>query len=161
MEKEYIAELVDKYGDMVLRIAYTYLKNQADAEDALQELFLRIMDKKPEFNDAKHEKLWIVRTAINICKNKINLFWNKNKCSIDDIAEIKSYDKYNTDSDVLKAVMSLPEKYRIVVYMFYYEEYTTPEISEILHKSDTTVRSLLHRARNKLKSILKEDYDFE
>lgn len=159
--KEYIGSLVDKYGNMILRIAYTYLKNKADAEDTVQDVFLQIIDKNPIFNDETHEKSWIVRTTINMCKNKLNLFWNKNKCSIDDITEFASYDRYSADSNVLKTVLSLPDKYRLVVYMYYYEGYSTPEISKIIEKSDTTIRSLLHRARNKLKSILKEEYDFE
>ena len=159
--QDYVGELVDKYGNMVLRISYTYLQNQADAEDAVQDVFLRIMDKKPEFNDEEHEKYWIARVTANICKNKLKMFWNKNKCSIDDVGEIASYDTYNTGSNVLQAVMSLPEKYRVAVYMFYYEGYSTLEISKMLGKTDTTVRSLLHRARGKLKDLLKEEYDFE
>ena len=96
-----------------------------------------------------------------ICKNKLNLFWNKNKVSIDDIAESAVYDEYNTGSEVLKAVMSLPPKYRIVIYMYYYEGYSTAEISKITAQKDSTVRSLLHRAKDKLRNILKEGYDFE
>ena len=159
--KDYISDLLDKYGDMVLRIAYTYLKNRADAEDIVQDVFLRIIDKKPSFNDENHEKSWLIRATINMCKNKVNLFWNKNKCSIDDVQEFAVSDKYNTDTSVFQAVMALGEKYRVVIYMYYYEGYSTPEIADIIGKSETTIRSLLHRARNKLKDMLKEDYDFE
>ena len=159
--KDYISDLLDKYGDMVLRIAYTYLKNRADAEDIVQDVFLRIIDKKPMFNDENHEKSWLIRATINMCKNKVNLFWNKNKCSIDDVQEFAVSDKYNTDTSVFQAVMALGEKYRVVVYMYYYEGYSTPEIAKVIGKSETTIRSLLHRARNKLKDMLKEDYDFE
>ena len=159
--KDYISDLLDKYGDMVLRIAYTYLKNRADAEDIVQDVFLRIIDKKPSFNDENHEKSWLIRATINMCKNKVNLFWNKNKCSIDDVQEFAVSDKYNTDTSVFQAVMALGEKYRVVVYMYYYEGYSTPEIANVIGKSETTIRSLLHRARNKLKDMLKEDYDFE
>ncbi len=159
--KDYISDLLDKYGDMVLRIAYTYLKNRADAEDIVQDVFLRIIDKKPSFNDENHEKSWLIRATINMCKNKVNLFWNKNKCSIDDVQEFAVSDKYNTDTSVFQAVMALGEKYRVVVYMYYYEGYSTPEIAKVIGKSETTIRSLLHRARNKLKDMLKEDYDFE
>lgn len=159
--KDYISDLLDKYGDMVLRIAYTYLKNRADAEDIVQDVFLRIIDKKPSFNDENHEKSWLIRATINMCKNKVNLFWNKNKCSIDDVQEFAVSDKYNTDTSVFQAVMELGEKYRVVVYMYYYEGYSTPEIAKVIGKSETTIRSLLHRARNKLKDMLKEDYDFE
>lgn len=159
--KDYISDLLDKYGDMVLRIAYTYLKNRADAEDIVQDVFLRIIDKKPSFNDENHEKSWLIRVTINMCKNKVNMFWNKNKCSIDDVQEFAVSDKYNTDTSVFQAVMALGEKYRVVVYMYYYEGYSTPEIANVIGKSETTIRSLLHRARNKLKDMLKEDYDFE
>ena len=159
--KDYISDLLDKYGDMVLRIAYTYLKNRADAEDIVQDVFLRIIDKKPSFNDENHEKSWLIRVTINMCKNKVNMFWNKNKCSIDDVQEFAVSDKYNTDTSVFQAVMALGEKYRVVVYMYYYEGYSTPEIAKVIGKSETTIRSLLHRARNKLKDMLKEDYDFE
>lgn len=159
--KDYISDLLDKYGDMVLRIAYTYLKNRADAEDIVQDVFLRIIDKKPSFNDENHEKSWLIRVTINMCKNKVNMFWNKNKCSIDDVQEFAVNDKYNTDTSVFQAVIALGEKYRVVVYMYYYEGYSTPEIAKVIGKSETTIRSLLHRARNKLKDMLKEDYDFE
>ena len=154
--KDYISDLLDKYGDMVLRIAYTYLKNRADAEDIVQDVFLRIIDKKPSFNDENHEKSWLIRATINMCKNKVNMFWNKNKCSIDDVQEFAVSDKYNTDTSVFQAVMALGEKYRVVVYMYYYEGYSTPEIANVIGKSETTIRSLLHRARNKLKDMLKE-----
>ena len=159
--KDYISDLLDKYGDMVLRIAYTYLKNRADAEDIVQDVFLRIIDKKPSFNDESHEKSWLIRATINMCKNKVNMFWNKNKCSIDDVQEFAVSDKYNTDTSVFQAVMALGEKYRVVVYMYYYDGYSTPEIADVIGKNETTIRSLLHRARNKLKDMLKEDYDFE
>lgn len=159
--KDYISDLLDKYGDMVLRIAYTYLKNRADAEDIVQDVFLRIIDKKPSFNDENHEKSWLIRATINMCKNKVNMFWNKNKCSIDDVQEFAVSDKYNTDTSVFQEVMELGEKYRVVVYMYYYEGYSTPEIANVIGKNETTIRSLLHRARNKLKDMLKEDYDFE
>lgn len=159
--KDYISDLLDKYGDMVLRIAYTYLKNRADAEDIVQDVFLRIIDKKPSFNGENHEKSWLIRATINMCKNKVNMFWNKNKCSIDDVQEFAVSDKYNTDTSVFQEVMALGEKYRVVVYMYYYEGYSTPEIANVIGKNETTIRSLLHRARNKLKDMLKEDYDFE
>ena len=160
--KDYISDLLDKYSDMVLRIAYTYLKNRADAEDIVQDVFLRIIDKKPSFNDESHEKSWLnSQPTINMCKNKVNMFWNKNKCSIDDVQEFAVSDKYNTDTSVFQAVMALGEKYRVVVYMYYYEGYSTPEIADVIGKNETTIRSLLHRARNKLKDMLKEDYDFE
>ncbi len=161
MTEEYIASLVDKYGDMVLRIAYTYLKNMDDAEDAVGDLYLKIVDKEPEFNDETHERLWMVRAIINICKNKLNLYWNKNKCSADDAIQIGTFDTYNETPEVLSAVLALPEKYKTAIYLFYYEGFKTPEIARMMNKTESTVRSIIKRAREKLKSVLKEGYDFE
>ncbi len=161
MDTESLAQLIDRYGNMVLRLAYTYLKNKADAEDIVQDVFLQVMEKQPEFQNAEHEKAWLVRTTINHCKNRLHTFWNRNKCSIDEIAEISKCDTYQLDSDVLKAVLSLPAKYRTAVYMHYYEGYKTPEFARFFGTSETTVRSWLCRARAKLKDMLKEEYDFE
>ena len=73
----------------------------------MQDVFLQVMEKQPEFQNAEHEKAWLVRTTINHCKNRLHTFWNRNKCSIDEIAEISKCDTYQLDSDVLKAVLSL------------------------------------------------------
>lgn len=153
--------LVEKYSSTILRVAYTYLKNKADAEDTVQDVFIKIMDKSPVFENEAAQKAWIIKTTVNMCKNKLNLFWNRNKTSLDEITEIGKEDTYNTDSEVLKAVLALPEKYRIVIYMCYYEGYTAVQTAKILGKSDSTVRTLLMRAKEKLKITLKEEYDFE
>lgn len=113
LTQEHISELVEQYGNMVLRLSYTYLKNKADAEDVVQDVFLKIMEKNPDFNDKAHEKSWIMKVTVNSCKNKLNLFWNRNKRSMDEVVETAVCDTYDIDSDVLKAVMSLPDKYRI------------------------------------------------
>lgn len=156
-----LEEIVEKYSDMVKRIAYTYLNSEADADDTVQEVFINIIKKGPVFNNENHEKAWLIRATINMCKNKINLFWNRNRCSIEAVAESAVLDEYNEDNIVLDAVMSLPNKYKITVYLFYYEGYSTAEIAAILKKNESTVRSVLHRARKKLKDILKSEYDFE
>lgn len=161
MQQNDIAALVDTYGNMILRLAYTYLKNKADAEDIVQDVFMQVIEKNPVWNDKAHQKAWLLRTTVNLCKNKLNVFWNRNKCSIDDAAEVGVCDDYHTDTDVLQAVMKLGRDYRLVVHMYYYEGYSTPEIAKILDKSEATVRSLLHRARETLKKELKEAYDFE
>lgn len=160
--QNYIEHLVDAYGNSVLRLAYTYLKNISDAEDIVQDVFIKVMETKPDFRDKTHEKAWLLRTAANLCKNKLTLLRNKNKCSIDDFAEVLSDNSTEKDdSFVLNAVLSLPPKYKVPIYLYYYEGYSTAEISKITEKPEATVRSLLSRARNKLKPILKEEYDFE
>lgn len=161
METAQITRLVEKYGDMLLKISYTYLKSRADAEDAVQEIFMRVIEKSPQWTDENHCRNWLIRSAVNVCKNKLKSFWQRSKRSIDTVCEMPFYDEYDTNSEVLKAVMSLPEKERIAVYMYYYEGYKSAEIAHITGKTDTAVRTYLMRARKKLKEMLKEDYDFE
>lgn len=157
--EERIEDCINQYGDMALRVAYSYLNHRQDAEDAVQELFVKMLEKHPEFNDKEHEKAWILRTTINLCKNKLKSFWRKNMGGLQD--QMKYYDQYNENDFVMQAVMSLPPQYRIVIYLYYFEAYKTPEIAKILDKKEVTVRSFLHRARERLKQILKEEYDFE
>ena len=161
ISEEYVKSLIDKYGNSILHIAYTYLKNMQDAEDVMQDVFLKIIDKVPSFNDETHEKAWIIRTAINMCKNKMNLFWNKNRVSADSLEFMSYNEDFGDDTAVMDAVMSLPQKYRIIIYLYYYEDYQTKEIAKIVKKNESTVRSSLLRARAKLKELLKEEYDFE
>lgn len=155
-----ISYFLDKYGDMVFRLAVSYMKNRQDAEDVVQDVFMILLKKEIIFENNEHQKAWLLRTTINICKNKLKLFWRRNVFSIDEFSEF-SYDENYNENFVLEAVMNLPTQHRVVVYLYYYEGYKTAEISKILGKEESTVRSILHRARNKLKKILKEEYDFE
>lgn len=161
ISEEYIKNLIDKYGNAMLRLSCTYLRNKADAEDAVQDVFLKLVEKQPRFRDENHEKAYVLKATANVCRNKLRLFWNRNVSSIDDEQEIWYTDEYNTDFFVFEAVMKLPAKFRVVVHLYYYEGYKTAEIANLLGKSDTSVRSDLHRARAKLKEMLKEAYDFE
>ena len=156
-----LEELIDKYGNTIYKISFTYLKNKADAEDAVQEIFIKLMHKLPDFSNEEHEKAWIIRVTLNHCKNKIKASKRWDYSPIEETKDIASYDKYSENPEVLDAVLSLDEKYRTAVYLYYYEGYTTPQIAKITKQAETTVRSLLHRARLKLKNKLKEEYDFE
>lgn len=156
--KEKISYWIETYGDMVLRLAVSYLKNLQDAEDIVQTVLMTLFQKNPVFEHPEHEKAWILRSTINACKNKRKLFWNRNVCSMEEIAE-PSYQE-EKDSTVLDAVMSLSAPYRVAVYLYYYEGYKTAEIAKIIGKREATVRSLLHRAREQLKQKLTEEYDF-
>lgn len=151
----------DKYGNMILRLAFSYMKNLQDAEDAVQEVFLKLVQNDKGFENEAHEKAWFVRVTINICKNKLKIFWNRNTCSINDIAELSSSDSYNSNNTVLNAVLDLPVRQRTIIHLYYYEGYKTAEIAKLMGKRESSVRSELSRARQKLKIILKEDYDFE
>ena len=144
-----LTEVVDKYGNMVYRLAISYLKNTHDAQDIVQEVFIKYYNNEGKIQSEEHLKSWLLRVTINLCKNKLMLFWHKNVCSIDEIKEQAYSDNYE-DNTVLEAV-----------HLYYYENYKTPEIAKILGKGESTVRSLLSRGREKLKVILKEEYDFE
>ena len=109
------------------------------------------------FESKEHKKSWLITVTRNMCKNKLKSSWFKSR---EALVEMPYYDDYKND-DVIDAVMNLPLKYREVIHLFYYEDYSTAQIAEIVSKKESTVRSLLHRGRNILKKMLKEGYDFE
>lgn len=154
---EIIEKDLDCYGDMILRLAYSYMKNMHDAEDIVQDVFVQLMKNIDKFESSEHKKSWLITVTRNLCKNKLKSSWFKKR---DELVEMPYYDKYK-DNDVLDTVMKLPLKYREVIHLFYYEDYSTGQIAEIVGKKESTVRSLLHRGRNILKDILKEGDDFE
>lgn len=154
---EIIEQDLDYYGDMLLRLAYSYMKNMHDAEDILQDVFIQLMKNIGIFESREHKKSWLICVTRNLCRNKLKSSWFKKR---DELVELPYYDNYKND-DVLDAVMKLPVKYREVIHLFYYEDYTTAKIAEIIDKKESTVRSLLHRGRSILKDVLKEGYDFE
>lgn len=155
---EQAERLLDEYGNSILRLAYSYLHNMSDAEDVLQDTLIQLIKTFPQFSNAAHEKAWLMRVAINISKNKII----HNKIRETDELDENLVGRENKDLAFLwEAVKSLPDKYREVIHLFYQEDYSTAKIAEILAKNETTVRSLLHRARVKLKEVLRGEYGFE
>lgn len=151
-------ELLDLYGNSILRLAYSYLHNMADAEDILQETLIRYLRSAPEFESGSHEKAWLLRVAANLSKNRID--YNKVRLS-EELNEEIAADEHEDLSFVWEAVKKLPETQCEVVHLFYQEGYSTAEIAGLLSRRESTVRSDLKRARDKLRSILKEAYDFE
>lgn len=133
--------LLDKYGNMILRLAYTYLKSRADAEDVLQDVFVRVCEKNPEFNSDEHTRAWLVRTTVNLCKNRLGSFWSRNRRPIEDAENAAVFDSYNEGSPVIDAVFTLGKKYRVCVFLFYFEGYSTAETARIVGKSETALRS--------------------
>ncbi len=155
---ERAGQVIDIYGDKVLRLAYSYVHNMSDAEDILQDTLIQYMKAAPAFESDEHEKAWILRVAANISKNKIK--YNKYR-ETDELMEELVAGEEEDLSFVWDAVKELPEKYREVIHLFYEERLSTSEISKILDRKEATVRSDLLRGREKLKTILKEAYDFE
>lgn len=141
------------FGDDILRIAYSYLKRREDAEDIVQETLIRFMQSKLQFDTEQQVKAWLLRVAVNLCKDYLKSAVHKKQTSMPegyDVAAEEETPMVEEESDVLQALMSLPEKYRSALHLYYYEEYTTKEIAEILDKKESTVRSLLKRGREKL-----------
>lgn len=148
---DYLAELVHRYADMMMRIAFTYLKNSADAQDICQEVFAKIVKRQPAFKQADHEKAWIIRVTINACKDALRSPWKKLFTPIGDT----DYPIQNEENkQVVASVLELPKKYRIVLYLYYFESYSTAEIAGLLHRNESTVRTQLKRARELLKTSL-------
>lgn len=151
-------DLFDRYGNNILRFAYSYLHNMSDAEDVLQETLIRYIESAPIFLNKTHEKAWLLRVAANLSKNRIKY---NNIRKTDELMEDLIAEEKEDLAFVWEAVRQLPEKYRDVIHLFYQEGYSTREIAGILNRKEATVRSELSRGREKLKEILKEAHDFE
>ncbi len=152
------AEAMKEYGNNILRLAYSYMHNMADAEDILQDTIIKYLDKAPVFDSAEHEKAWLLKVCANLARNKLD--YNKVRAA-DELDDRIMGEQREDLSFVWEAVKQLPVKQREVIHLFYYEGYPTKEIAQILKRNESTVRSDLKRARDKLKEILKEVYDFE
>jgi RNA polymerase sigma-70 factor (ECF subfamily) len=144
--------LVETYADTILRLSYTYLKNTADAQDVCQTVFIKLLTVPVDFQSPEHEKAWILRTTINVCKNLLKSPWHKRICNLEACAEQPAPDI--EDGSVLASVNTLPSHYRIVIYLYYYEGYQANEIGTILGIPTGTVHTRLARGRAKLKKIL-------
>lgn len=164
MQSEDFTQAVRRYSDMVLKICYSYSKSMSDAEDITQNVFIKLYRHNDCFNDQNHLKNWLVRAAIDESNSYLSSAWYRRKAySIDDesLEKMPSNFKLPEQSELFQAVRSLPTKYRVVVHLYYYEDYDTAEIADMLHIKVTTVQTRLMRARNKLKQRLSEaDYEF-
>lgn len=152
------AQILDTYGDTVLRYAYSYLHNQSDTEEVLQDTLIQFLKTRPVFESDEHEKAWLLRVAGNLCKNRLK--YNSLR-QTDELREELIAEQREDLSFIWDAVQALPVQYREVIHLFYREGYSTREISQILGRKEATIRSDLSRGRGKLKELLKEAYDFE
>ncbi len=151
-----IADIYERHGKMLYRICFAYMKNAADTEDAVQNTFFQLIKTAPVFENSAHEKAWLIRTASNVCKNELKS-WRRKAENIEDHYAIAGAESINS-GDVLRAVFELPDQYKTVVYLYYYEGYTGPEIAQILKKPKSTIRNYLHEARVLLKERLGDDF---
>lgn len=152
-----IRETMEKYSDMVYRIALTRSGIVENAEDIFQNVFIKYSQKKPKFASEEHKKAWLIRVTINISKNFINQAWNRKVVNLDENLKFETQE----ENDVFSVVCELPEKYRTVIYLFYYEGYKVNEIAKLLKTKDGTVKTWLSRSREALREKLKGGFDDE
>lgn len=153
----YIKEKIEEYADMVYRIALTRSGSIENAEDIFQEVFMKFSEKLPEFKNSEHEKAWFIRVTINFSKNLKNSAWNKK------VVEIKEEIPFETkeESDIFYAVSELPQNYRTVIYLSYYEGYKVKEIANLMKKREGTIKTWLFRAREMLKEKIEGGFENE
>lgn len=150
---------VELYADTVRRICMLHLKSYSDTEDIFQTVFLKYVLYPHAFENEEHEKAWIIRVTLNACKDFMKSFFRSRTVPIEEVEELMT-DIPEDHSDVLEAVLSLPVKYKTVVYLYFYEQYSAVEIGKLLGKNVNTVYTLLARAKAMLKERLGgEEFD--
>ena len=152
--------LVERYKDNVFAAAFSVCRNADDAEDVVQETFLRYHTGNKQFDSEQHIRAWLLRVAVNKAKNINRSFWRRTSVPLEAYMQTLSFETHEAES-LFEQVMKLPEKYRMPLHLFYYEDYSITQISRILHKKESTIRSLLYRARNMLKETLKEGLELD
>ena len=150
------AVLVEKYQDRLFAAAFSVCKNPQDAEDVVQESFISYHSSKKEFESEEHIKAWLLRVTINSAKNACRSLWRRVTVPLEDYADSLEFE-CRADRELFETVMSLPEKYRIVLHLYYFEDYPVKEIAKILSISESNVKVRLSRGRAMLKEILEED----
>ncbi len=152
-----LQQAMERFELSVFRASFYICKNKQDAEDICQETFLEYHATKKIFEDEEHLKAWLLRVSINKSLNLCRSFWHRNRETLDDYAEALEQ-AAPEDLGLLTAVLSLPKKCRVIIHLFYYEDYSIKEIAEVLRISENTVKSQLHRGRMLLKDKLKEGW---
>ena len=147
---EKFEETVKRNEDKLFRTAIAIMGGKADAEDIVQDVFLKLFEKQPRFESSEHETAWLIRVAVNLCKSRLRSHWRKKTVPL-----LETYPAQTDEQrELIETVLSLPSKYRTVIHLFYYGGYSTKEIAEITKQKESTVREQLTRARRMLKDFL-------
>ena len=168
---EEIAEIYRRHMKTVYRVCFAYLKSPGETEDVVQDTFCKLIKSKTVFENLEHEKAWLIRVAVNACKNTLRHWWCKRE-SLEGHENLQGAGGTQGTRDgqggqggaiysTFEVVMSLPDKYKTVVYLYYYEGYTSVEIAGILKKPPSTIRNHLHEARSILRKELGGEFDEE
>lgn len=148
-----LEEIYNRNVDTVFRVCFMFMKSKSDAEDAVQDTFAKLINSSMRFENENHEKAWLIVAASNLCKNNLRHWFRKKRNSFEEYMGALKYEDSH-DFEVLDEVLALPDKYKTVIYMYYYEGYSSVEIAKNLHVSESTVRSQLLRGREMLKKSL-------
>ena len=142
------AEKYCLYGDMLFRICMVYLGNKEDVEEAMQEAFIKLIHNCPQFNSDEHEKAWLIRITVNICKDMLRSVWRKRVVKVDNI---ENYYDNPSDMHIIEEILKLPTKYKAAIHLYYFEDYSAKQISETLKITESAVKMRLKRGRDILK----------
>lgn len=153
-----IDDAVRRYADMVYRLAILNSGSEQDAEDAFQEVFLKLFRHKDSIQSEEHLKAWLIRVTVNQCRSTASRVWNKRRVSLEVIAEAAAPQDDEDYSEVYDAVKALPDKYREVIHLFYYEQLPISRIAQVLGRNEATVKTHLARGRSLLKEKLKGSF---
>lgn len=149
------AEIYRRNVDTVYRLCYILLKNTADADDAVQSIFLKLLNHDKPFNDREHEKAWLIVTTKNYCKDVLKSWWKSRRTDVDVLPEKTVWGNEEHQGEILERLLSLPDKYKTVLYLYYYEGYSVKEISRLLNRKESTLQTQLAKGRERLKVDLK------
>jgi len=145
--------IIKKHQNKLYRTALAILGSKADAEDVVQDAFIKLFEKQQDFESSEHEAAWLIRVTVNLCKNRLRSHWWRRTVPLLDTYPAKN----ESQLSLVQAIMALPSKYRGVIHLFYYEGYSTKEIAEITTQNESAVRQQLTRARRKLKDFLETE----
>lgn len=151
-----IVETINQYSNSLFKVALSYTKDKATAEDVVQEVLIKYITESKEFTSEEHRKAWLLRVTINECKRLFRSIWSARKVPLEDIYTFEEPEKH----EVFYAVMELPVNYRVVIHLYYYENMSVKNIGVILKLNENTVISRLHRGRKLLRKILEVEYEF-
>ena len=147
--------LVETYSDLILRLSYTYLKSTEDAQDICQSVFLKLLQPPRSFGSPEHERAWIIRAAVNLCKDHLKSRWRRSTVGLEAAGEVPA--PAAEEGSLLSAVELLPPKYRAVIYLYYYEAYNAREIGDLLGEKPATISTRLDRGRRRLRDLLEQE----
>ena len=145
---------IERYSDMIYRIAVTITRNEEDAKDVFQETFLRLVRNQDKIVSEEHLKAWMIRVVSNCAKTMVSSSWNRNTQGLENEREAQEDSYEHEDNPLFSELKELPQKYSVVLYLYYYEGYSVKEIGKMLEKNDNTIKTLMSRGRDLLKRNL-------